>query len=134
MLPTEALARAWADKQDGRVAGLPLLRAALSDHRIAATIPAKMREAIEAANYSAAEVVESSIPISDGCGVYFLLREGEITYVGQTTDLLKRLVKHRGDGRRFDAFAFIPCPFDQLADLERIYLTMLLPKENGRLY
>src|SRR5215471_15785284 len=42
-------------------------------------------------------------------GVYFLLYEGEIVYVGQSKDVLARLGQHVTAGVRFDDYRFIEC-------------------------
>jgi hypothetical protein len=110
---------------------MPALRAALEDHKIASIMPARQRAAILRANYSAAEIMESAFPLDLLSGVYFLIRQSVIIYVGQTTNLLNRLAKHQRSGRRFDSFAYIPCPPEQLEELEGIYIAMLVPEENG---
>jgi hypothetical protein len=127
---THALAQAWADRQEYRAAGMPMLRAALADHRIASLIPLRLRDAIGKANYSAAEILESAFPVDSLSGVYFLIRESTIYYVGQTVRVLDRLARHKRDGRKFDSFAFIPCPPEQLDELEAVYIAMLMPEGN----
>ena len=44
-LPTEALALAWAEREEGRVGGLPAIRQALEDHRIAFVLPQRFKDA-----------------------------------------------------------------------------------------
>ena len=109
-----------------------MLRAALEDHRIASLLPTRQREAIGKANYSAAEILESAFPLDLLSGVYFLVRDQVICYVGQTTNILARLGRHKRDGRNFDSFAFIPCQPAQLDELESIYIAMLMPDGNAQ--
>lgn len=131
--PTRALAEQWAERQEFRATGMPMLRAALEDHRIAACLPKRQRDAILRANYSAHEILECAFPVDLLSGVYFLVRDQEITYVGQTSMIFDRLAKHHRSGRRFDSFSFIPCPPEQLDELESIYIAMLLPEGNSTL-
>lgn len=127
---SRSLAEAWAARQAAVVAGIPSLRDALSDHRIASVIPRRFKEAAAAANYAPDEIIASSFPVPSQCGIYFLIRDGEIRYIGQTKTLLYRLSQHSRAGRQFDAFSFIPCREDQLDELEKVYVTLLMPEEN----
>lgn len=130
---TRALAEAWADRQEGRMAGMPLLKAALADHRLALALSPRLRAAIGLANYTHDEIVAGAFPLDSDVGIYFLTRGVEVTYVGQTTNILARLLKHRRTGRKFDGFAFIPCQQADLDELESAYIALLLPGENCKL-
>lgn len=131
--PSRALAEAWADRNEARVSGMPLLKAALADHRLAFALSPRLRAAIDLCNYTHDEIASSAFPMDSECGVYFLMRGPDVYYVGQTTNLLYRLYKHRKNGRKFDGFAFIPCAVEDLNRLESAYIAMLLPGENCRL-
>lgn len=130
---SEALARSWAEAHEARISGMPALKAALSDHRLSQALSPRLRAAIELANYTHDEIVSSAFPLDSDCGVYFLTHQSEVYYVGQTTNLLYRLYKHRMSGRKFDGFAFIPCAEEDLDQLESAYIAMLLPGENKKL-
>lgn len=39
-------------------------------------------------------IVERAMPVSDICGVYFLLHESKIVYVGQSRNCHKRIAEH----------------------------------------
>jgi hypothetical protein len=62
--------------------------------------------------------------------VYFLIRDGVVTYVGKTTNLLARLTKHRRMGKVFDSFTFIPCAESEMTQLEGDYIMAYWPAEN----
>lgn len=130
---TQALAVAWAERQECRTAGMPLLRAALSEHRILPLIPKRFKDAVDRANYTEREILACAFPIQFESGVYFLIRDHVITYIGQTTCVLRRILKHSVNGKVFDSFAFIPAPLDQMAELEQVYIALLLPPENQRM-
>jgi hypothetical protein len=131
--PTRALAEAWAARHEMRVAGMPALKAALSDHRLSMALSPRLRAAVDLCNYTHDEIASVAFPLDSECGVYFLTRGSDVYYVGQTTNLLYRLYKHRKNGRKFDGFAFIPCAPEELDRLESAYIAMLLPGENQRL-
>lgn len=133
VFPTEAQARAWAARMEGGQASMPEIRAAFADHRLAAIIPLRLREAAEKANHTPADVLGSALYIGDGVGVYFLVLDHRIAYIGQTVDVLARIRKHRTEGKRFDSFAFIPCAKEVLDELELTYITLMLPEQNRRL-
>lgn len=130
---TEALARAWADRFEARVDGMPQLRKVLSEHQILPLLPKKFREAMEKANYTEGEIVASAFPMEADIGIYFLIRSGEVVYIGQTTNVLARVLKHRQLGKKFDSFSFIPCLPEHLNELERTYICLMMPDENQKM-
>lgn len=93
-------------------------------------IPNRVLEAIGRAPYGHHEVVVSSYKFGSGVGIYFLLMEGEVVYVGQTTNFLARLHKHQRDGKAFDAFSFMQCRPEDLDELEATYIDAFLPVYN----
>lgn len=111
---------------------MPALRQSLSDHKIVPLLPKKFIEAVNRANYTEGEILACAFPMDCDSGIYFLIRNSEISYVGQTTNVLRRVLKHRESGRQFDSFAFIPCDADNLDELERIYIRFLMPDENQK--
>lgn len=76
------------------------------------------------------DILEAAIPTSCASGVYFLLREREVVYVGQSVDVLHRIARHRREGKAFDSFAYIECPVDDLDRLEALYIKAFVPREN----
>jgi hypothetical protein len=126
----ECDARSWADSVDSTFVGIVGARERLTDHRIVGYLPKKFLNALDKANYSMAEIVMHSMPACSQVGVYFLIRLGEVKYVGKTVNLYHRLDQHRRDGKAFDSYSFIPCTKEQLPELERIYIDLLMPEEN----
>lgn len=49
---------------------------------------------------------EEPAPIA---GIYFLFREGRLTYIGRSRDAEKRIKTHRKNGREFDRWLVAPC-------------------------
>jgi excinuclease UvrABC nuclease subunit len=65
-------------------------------------------------------------------GVYLLTDNEEVVYVGQTRDLMTRLMGHVKDGKQFDGVRFIALE-DSLKDrTEAELICRLQPKYNGR--
>lgn len=63
------------------------------------------------------------------CGVYFLFSGDDLIYVGQSVNILSRLLEHTGKG--FDSFTYILCERDELDDLEAAYILRYMPRLNG---
>lgn len=58
------------------------------------------------------------IPV-DGIGIYHLLRDKEVVYVGQSTNLRVRICDHVwSDEKEFDDVEFFPMPASELNDAE----------------
>lgn len=62
-------------------------------------------------------------------GIYFLISDGRIVYVGQSWNIIVRVASH-ATTKRFDSWAWIPCDREGLNSLERAYLNALLPEYN----
>lgn len=95
------------------------------------SLPRRVLDAVQQVPYSLLEIVGSSYVHGTGVGVYFLLLDREVVYVGQTIDFLARLHRHKRDKEKdFNAFAFIQCKEDQLDALESLYIDAFLPRYN----
>lgn len=81
--------------------------------------------------FDAAAILAASAPFppSGGCGIYFLIAEGRIVYVGQSINVLWRLGQHAAE-RVFDAWHWIPCAREGLDQLEHAYIRALRPAWN----
>lgn len=77
------------------------------------------------------DLVENSVPIGVLTGVYFLMWDGKIVYVGQTTNLHFRIGQHLTEGvKEFNRYAFLPLPPHMLDEIEDYYIDVCLPKYN----
>ena len=74
-------------------------------------------------------IAKAAIPWKRSPGVYFLLDQDEIVYVGQSVNVYARIAQHQD--KKFDRYAFISCSVDALDKLESIYIHYLRPKLNG---
>lgn len=64
--------------------------------------------------------------------IYFLMKENEIVYVGQSKNGMKRIHAHLYDVE-FDSYHYINCTLDQLNDLEAHYIIKFNPLCNNSL-
>lgn len=77
------------------------------------------------------EIAKAAAPVPTfGCGIYFLMKDGEIVYVGQSVNVLSRLTHHLPE-KAFDAWHWIPCDRGALDQLERRYIDLFLPPLNA---
>ena len=54
-------------------------------------------------------------------GVYFLIRNKEIVYVGQSISIYSRVASHHAD-KEFTHFSYVECPSSHLRSLEALYI------------
>ena len=71
-------------------------------------------------------VIDMKIP-----GVYFLFKNNDLVYVGQSTHVPTRIASHVREGRlEFDKVSFIRVPPERLLEVEAYYIDLLWPEEN----
>lgn len=77
------------------------------------------------------EILEEceNFDMDGACGVYFLIKNGRVSYVGQSVNVYARLAVYKKDVD-FDKFCYIHCPKQQLNLLESIYIHLLRPPMN----
>lgn len=78
---------------------------------------------------SAEQIIQGSLPWGKSAGVYFLIYESEVVYVGQAVNVYSRIGQHTD--KKFDRYAFVPCPPDMMNKIESLYIHCLRPKLNG---
>lgn len=127
---TEALAVAYAEMSKAVPRSISTQKRLIQDHRIINCIPQRFRDAVSKANYSSDEILLARMPANNMTGIYFLINNDKIRYVGQTVNIFHRLAQHKRNDKVFDSYAFIPCEKEQLNELEKTYLDLLMPEEN----
>ena len=80
---------------------------------------------------SESEIVGGAKPWTMFCGIYFLICQSRVVYVGQSVNVFSRIGAHSNSGKEFDRFAFIPCKSEHLDFLESLYIHLLRPALNG---
>lgn len=78
------------------------------------------------------EIVAAAKPLSGTCGVYFVIKNERVIYVGQSTNIYARVSSSDHWARDGDALAFILCSPDELDALESYYIHLFRPPRNGR--
>ncbi|WP_120636053.1 helix-turn-helix domain-containing protein [Ruegeria sp. EL01] len=63
-------------------------------------------------------------------GVYFLILNGHVVYVGQSRNIVQRINTHRAD-KAFDKVQVFPCEPYELNDYEGFFIRLLRPPLNG---
>lgn len=63
--------------------------------------------------------------------VYFLIRNGKIVYVGQSSCLYRRLEQHLESGKEFDGVTWFEAPAMFITDIEAYYIWRCNPIMNG---
>ena len=65
------------------------------------------------------------------CGVYFLFRQNEIVYIGQSINVIQRIGAHVTERKkRFDRVLYLPCPQGLLDFYERELIFQFKPRYN----
>ena len=78
------------------------------------------------------EIVSKAEPFNRVSGVYFLVKDSKIVYIGQSVNVHVRIADHgRQWGKDFDSVAYIACPQDMLDKLESIYIHAIRPPLNS---
>ena len=66
------------------------------------------------------------------CGVYFLIEDQNIVYVGQSADVVRRVNEHLDRGRiKFDMAVYLPCSLGELDEVEEDFIDALKPRYNN---
>lgn len=75
-------------------------------------------------------ILYSRIRFEKTQGVYFLILNKEIIYIGMTNHVFRRINQHQNDGKIFDSFFYIKCQKEKCAELEKFYIKKFMPKFN----
>ncbi len=80
---------------------------------------------------------------ADYLGVYFLIKNDTIVYIGRSKCIMKRIAHVRGDtdikirlghNIKFDSYASIKCFPDEVGLYEKLYISRYKPKYNTKDY
>ena len=74
--------------------------------------------------------VIEKITIEDFCGIYFLLKEKKIVYIGQSVNIFSRINAHTKD-KDFDEVRFFKCQREDLDKVEIFFIKLIKPELNG---
>jgi len=77
----------------------------------------------------ARQYLDKLMVVESVTGIYFLVKDEKIVYVGQSTNIFARVGTHKMD-KDFDKAVYFECPSTELDDLEYELITVLQPKYN----
>jgi len=61
------------------------------------------------------DIVKAAKTFDTTTGIYFLIREDKVVYVGQSVNIFARVQSHKtSDRKKFDRWAFVQCESHQL--------------------
>lgn len=75
------------------------------------------------------EIVRKSSNYGNVCGVYFLIKDSEIVYIGQSINIAARITSHKD--KKFDSVSYVTCKRSELDILESLYIIAYNPVLNG---
>lgn len=136
ILDTKEAAELWGSTKENDLRRLSKIpertdKIAAAQSLLATGVPGRVLAALSAIPHSGIEIVEASISVQNMAGIYFLIKNKEVVYVGQTIDIFGRIAKHRRLGKEFDSFSFINCDDAAKRDeLESTYVLALAPWMN----
>jgi hypothetical protein len=81
--------------------------------------------------YREEEIVNSKLAYKGSSGVYFLIKDDCVVYVGQSVNIFGRIASHV-QYKDFDSYAYVICPKDKLDVLESLYIHTLSPPLQGK--
>jgi hypothetical protein len=77
------------------------------------------------------EILNNKISVRRECFIYFLIRNNEIVYVGQTKQGIPRIFQHFNT-KEYDSYSVCKCNEDELNELEAHYIIKLHPIYNSK--
>lgn len=126
---TKADAKQWALTQEAELQAAPLVEADIYDP-VNQPLPHSLPYIDDSLTLLAeAEIIGASRSIRKICGIYFLIHEEEVIYVGQSIDFYSRLAAHLRTFK-FDSVTVIECPREKLDSLELLYIQKFSPRCN----
>lgn len=74
------------------------------------------------------QILNAAKPWKHESGIYFLIKDDRIVYVGQSTSIMRRIGEHID--KDFDSYSYISCPQEALDLVESIYIFLYRPLLN----
>ena len=114
-------ARAWAKRREAELSFIKdtfvRARRVNKNHRVVLDASAA---------YSESEIVANSLSLNVTCGVYFLIKDERIVYVGKSSDVYKRIGQHVKT-KEFDRITVVECSETDVSRLEAMYIDKFKP-------
>ena len=79
------------------------------------------------------EIIAGKVGLPSTTGIYFLIKDCEVVYVGQSVSIATRVRTHmQEDYKDFNYYAYIECKQEHLNIMESLYIHSLRPPLNGK--
>jgi hypothetical protein len=79
------------------------------------------------------EIIAGKIGLPSTSGIYFLIKDNEVVYVGQSIAISTRVRTHMQENcKDFNYYAYIECKQEHLNIMESLYIHSLRPSLNGK--
>lgn len=75
-----------------------------------------------------AMVADRLIEVPEVSGIYFLVHDGDVIYVGQSCNVASRMLSHKN--KTFDRAFVLPCPRSKLNETEAAFIGFFKPQLN----
>lgn len=76
------------------------------------------------------QILANAKKLQTTCGIYFLILEERIVYIGQSVNIEVRVHSHIKSGKRFDSYSVIECEEKDLFKLEAEFIHKFRPENN----
>jgi len=77
------------------------------------------------------DILNKKIKYEREVGIYFLIKEEEIVYIGQSISISSRICSHSTSRLKdFDSYYFVNCFREELDELETKYIYKFMPRHN----
>lgn len=120
-------AEGWAAEQTARLRRQKSMRLREATEALSNIIPKRLLAAARNLPVHLEDVLASAAPASSFTGIYFLIFQQDVVYVGQSIDVLGRISRHKREGKEFDSYSYILCQPEKLNELESAYIASFMP-------
>lgn len=75
--------------------------------------------------------MKNMVVIPNSIGIYFLIKDGVIVYIGQSKKVFSRIESHKDDSKKeFDSACYFECKEEELDTFEKVLIQAFWPKYN----
>lgn len=125
--PTKEGAETWAKEHTARLRRQKVMRSKEATEVLSNIIPKRLLAAAREVPVQLDDLLASAAPAASFTGIYFLILNQEVVYVGQSVDVLGRISRHKREGKEFDSYSYVLCSPENLNTLEAQYITAFMP-------
>lgn len=132
-LPTLDHAKEWARTVEEKAILKHAMAAAVEHRFLMSSVPRRVLQAMADIPFTKADIIGGAVHLPQRHGIYFLIRDGEVKYVGKSADVLGRIQHHTDSGWIFDSINAVFCKKEDMTDLEKTYIEAFMPDWNQQI-